>query len=213
MSSAIQAENAFGGDQEKKETVEEDVSVIVSSLSFINDLLRNMLDMHRANSNQLQLNPTHTDVLSDILQPVAAMLYRRGENFKVEVECESDDMVIMADKLRLKQIVMNLGRNAVKFVTKGFVRLRAARDLESGYVRIFVEDSGPGIPLEKRSRLFSKFQESRKITGSATGKLFSLICFFVSHTFPSFYSGLASSRHWYWIGCKYYLVRIVLIRP
>lgn len=177
MSSAIQAENAFGGDQEKKETVEEDVSVIVSSLSFINDLLRNMLDMHRANSNQLQLNPTHTDVLSDILQPVAAMLYRRGENFKVEVECESDDMVIMADKLRLKQIVMNLGRNAVKFVTKGFVRLRAARDLESGYVRIFVEDSGPGIPLEKRSRLFSKFQESRKITRSAPGKLFSLSAF------------------------------------
>lgn len=54
---------------------------------------------------------------------------------------------------------MNLARNASKFVEKGFVRMRV--DVDSNRkVRLFVEDSGPGIPQEKRSSLFAKYQAS-----------------------------------------------------
>jgi CheY-like chemotaxis protein len=128
--------------EEARKSVQEDVSIIGASLMFINDLLRNMLE------------------------PVASMLYHRCDDFEVQVDCPKN-LMVMTDGLRLKQIVLNLGRNAVKFVEKGFLRLRA--ELVDGMVQLFVEDSGPGIPVEKRDRLFSKFQESLDSLNQGTG--------------------------------------------
>lgn len=64
-----------------------------------------MLDMHRANSNQLKIETTKVDVLRDILEPVAAMIYRRGATFEVLVDCP-EHLLIESDPLRLKQVVL-----------------------------------------------------------------------------------------------------------
>lgn len=152
--------------EESRKSVREDVSIITHSLHFINDLLRNMLDMHRALSQQMKLTMSHVDLLGDVLQPVASMLYRRGDNFEVLVECPQP-LVVMGDVIRLKQIIINLGRNSVKFVSQGFVRLRAT--VVHNNVQLFVEDSGPGIPAEKRVQLFEKFQESLDTLNQGTG--------------------------------------------
>lgn len=142
-------------DDKSKESVREDVGIIESSLQFVNDLFRNMPDMHRASNDQLKVHLNPTDTLHDVLEPVDTMLYRRGSPFRVIVDCPAST-VDMADRLRLKQVVLNLGRNSSKFVGKdGFIRLRAS------VVDDFVQqDSGPGIPVDKRERMFMKFQES-----------------------------------------------------
>jgi CheY-like chemotaxis protein len=58
-------------------------------------------------------------------------------------------------------MVLNLARNAAKFVERGYIRLGACVDeTESGHVQIYVEDSGPGIPHDKQVELFTKFQKS-----------------------------------------------------
>jgi K+-sensing histidine kinase KdpD len=62
---------------------------------------------------------------------------------------------------------MNLGRNATKFVDNGFVRFRGA--VVDGLVELYVEDSGPGIPAEKRGSLFEKFQVSLDNLSQGTG--------------------------------------------
>ena len=80
--------------------VREDIHVIEASLQFINDLLRSMLDLHRDKSNQLALHPVPTDMKRDILEPVAAMIYRRDESFEVFVECP-DELILSVDSLRL----------------------------------------------------------------------------------------------------------------
>lgn len=154
---------------ESRVAVREDVQIVDASLSFINDLLRNMIDLHRSAEKELQLDLAPVCVYSDILEPVSAMLYNRGGNFKILVECP-EELYVVSDKLRLKQIVLNLARNSksiflcivtplpcrtdiifdltvllskgVKFVVKGFVRLRA--EVVDGSVIISVEDSGPG---------------------------------------------------------------------
>ena len=145
--------------EEVKEQAKEDVDIIDNALHFINDLLRNLLDMHRAASKQLQINKLPTDILHDVLEPVAGMLYRgRNSNFKLIVECDPKALYVMTDPLRLKQVILNLGRNSIKFIDRGFIRLRAEE--RNGNVRIFVDDSGSGIPVEKRKKLFAKFQES-----------------------------------------------------
>ena len=64
--------------------------------------------------------------------------------------------------------MMNLGRNSIKFTTQGFVRFRAAV-VEGGLVELYVEDSGPGIPLDKRDNLFEKFQTSLDVLSQGTG--------------------------------------------
>jgi signal transduction histidine kinase len=79
----------------------------------------------------------------------------------------------MADRLRLKQVILNLGRNSTKFVESGFIRLKAEE--VDGRIKIFVEDSGSGIPMEKRERLFAKFQESLDLLSQGTVRVDFLI--------------------------------------
>lgn len=148
--------------------VNEDLRIIDNALHFINDLLRNMLDMQRAHSNQLSISYAPVDILQDVFSPVDAMLYRRGDDIQVQVECPPN-LVVMSDRLRLKQMVLNLGRNSLKFVNKGFIRLRAIVDEGDQTVLIYIEDSGPGIPVEKRKKLFAKFQESLDSLHQGTG--------------------------------------------
>ena len=232
----------------------EDVRVVDHALRFINDLLRNMLDMHRAASSQLQVNMSPVDLLRDILEPVAGMLQRGGERngsrksraddkVKILVDCP-ENLFVMTDPLRLKQVILNLGRNSVKFVHEGFIRLRAevvvvdnsngtvtindydSNDIEAGTstppnstVRLYVEDSGSGIPFEKRGKLFAKYQESLDLLSQGTVrtaqdgyKLYykPFTCFYVilrsflflhSSSFPLYLSPppllLPITLHWY----------------
>jgi signal transduction histidine kinase len=156
VKTAIEVDDPLTTEEQRQET-REDVSIIDNALRFVNDLLRNMLDMHRAANKQLKVNMTPTDILTDVLESVHALLPQRDPKFSVEVDCPMG-LVAMTDRLRLKQVCLNLARNSVKFIHEGFIRLRA--DVINNEVHIFVEDSGAGIPVEKRKMLFSKFQES-----------------------------------------------------
>jgi signal transduction histidine kinase/CheY-like chemotaxis protein len=165
VSTAIEEEKSLGT-VETTTLVKEDIGVINTSLQYINDLLRNMLDMHKASSDQLVITLSPACLEKDILEPVATMLYHRGDSFKVTIECPAD-LFILTDRIRLKQIVLNLANNSRKFVQEGFVRIRA--DVVDDKVHVYVEDSGPGIPMDKRGTLFKKFQTSLDSLNQGTG--------------------------------------------
>lgn len=164
---------------EKRKEVQDDIQIIDSSLHFINDLLRNMLDIQRAGSNQINVERKPTNIMDDIFKPVQAMLHLRDAPFKIILEVDSglhsgdgeDDnqLVVMTDSMRLKQVLLNLVRNATKFVEKGFIRCSANVNPLNGLVELRVDDSGPGIPPEKRSRVFGKFQQSLDLLQQGTG--------------------------------------------
>jgi len=153
-------------DPEAQKRLHEDISIIDASLSFIDELLRNTLDMHKAADKQMKITKAPTDLLCDVLEPVGAILHLRGSKVKVSLDCPKD-LVCFSDRMRLKQICLNLSINAVKFVTTGYIRLAAK--VVDGTVKIYVEDTGPGIPLEKRDNLFAKFQESLDLLNQGTG--------------------------------------------
>jgi signal transduction histidine kinase len=155
-------------DEESRLSMREDIIIAENSLCFVNDLMRSMLDMHKAAQNQLKIKMAPTDLFHDVLEPVSGMLYQRGSKVKVIVECPKH-LHVVSDSLRLKQIILNLGRNSQKFVRKGFIRLRAEE--VDGCVRLLVDDSGSGIPLEKRERMFSKFQESLDLLNQGTVRI------------------------------------------
>jgi len=164
---------------EKRKEVQQDVDIIDSSLHFINDLLRNMLDMQRAGSNQIYIERKPTDIMNDIFRPVEAMMHLRDAPFTVTMEVDSglksgddgddEQLVVMTDSMRLKQVLLNLTRNATKFVEKGFIRCSANVNSTNGLVELRVDDSGPGIPPEKRSQVFGKFQQSLDSLQQGTG--------------------------------------------
>ena len=93
------------------------------------------------------------------------MLHQRGGKIQVIVDCP-ENLIVDSDRLRLKQTILNLGRNSAKFVEEGFIRLRAL--VVDDHVQLYVEDSGCGIPQEKRGRLFQKYQESLDLLSQGT---------------------------------------------
>lgn len=154
-------------------------------------VFRSMLDIYRATGNKITVDMAPTDILQDILEPVASTLNKRLFNFEVIVECPAS-LVVMTDSIRLKQVILNLVRldsfvhiacskaawltqtciflkvrNATKFVEKGFLRMRA--DVVNAQVIIYVEDSGPGICPQKQKELFIKYQESLDLLSQGTG--------------------------------------------
>ena len=149
--------------------IQEDMAVINHSLHYINDLLRDMLDMHKIASHQMRLHAAPADLRSDILEPVATLLYQKKYHFAVHIACPTTPLMAVVDHIRLKQIVLNLCNNSCKFVERGFVRLGAYVDDDDGHVRVFVEDSGPGIPASKRDHLFVRFQSSLDTLCQGTG--------------------------------------------
>lgn len=173
LSSAICAlsfVNATAQDRVKEPAVRkallDDVEILDSSLQYINDLLRNLLDIHRTASKKMKLDETATDILKDIFEPVKSILCVKQNHARILVECPKN-LVVTIDRLRVKQIILNLAINSTKFVQDGFIRLRA--QVLDNNVQLFVEDSGPGIRPEQRDRLFDKFQESFDLLSQGTG--------------------------------------------
>ena len=125
-----------------------------------------MLDIHRTASRKMKIDESLIDILKDIFEPVKAILCVKHDKAKILIDCP-EQMVVMVDRLRMKQVVLNLAINSTKFVEEGFIRLKA--QVIDGRVQISVEDSGPGIRPEQRDRLFTKFQESFDLLSQGTG--------------------------------------------
>ena len=114
----------------------------------------------------MKLDEAPTDILTDIFEPVKSILRVNQNKATVEIDCP-EHLVVQIDRLRVKQIILNLAVNSSKFVDEGFIRLRAK--VVNDEVVLFVEDSGPGIRPEQRERLFNKFQESFDLLSQGTG--------------------------------------------
>lgn len=101
-----------------------------------------------------------------MLEPVQSILKAKLGTLEIDVECPPS-LMVETDQLRLRQIVLNLAMNSSKYVEKGYIRIRA--EMLDGFVRLLVEDSGPGIPVEKRGRLFAQFRESLDLQDQGAG--------------------------------------------
>ncbi len=119
-------------------------------------LINDILDLSKIEAGRLQLaiesvpvNVWFTDVV-DTLRPLA------DKKSQTLVEHASSNLTARADSTRLKQILMNLLGNAIKFTPEGG-RIELAAQQIGDIVRIEVRDSGPGIPPEEQQRIFDAF--------------------------------------------------------
>src|SRR5207253_1251428 len=116
-----------------------------------------VLDLSRIESGNFQLSPEPVDVgelVRDCVSLVAPMAARRG--IDIRLGPGAGELHATADRQRLKQALINVLSNAVKYNVEGG-RVRVTCAGEGGRVRIRVSDTGPGIPEAKREKLFLPF--------------------------------------------------------
>jgi signal transduction histidine kinase/DNA-binding NarL/FixJ family response regulator len=134
------------------------VDTIVSSGRALAKLLDDILDVSRIERGQLQVDTmpvASRAIFDEIVRLFEPMAEQKGLQLRARVD-ENLPACVRADPLRLRQILINLVNNALKFTPSGFVELRT-RPAGPGRLRIEVADSGPGIAEEHRAALFRPF--------------------------------------------------------
>lgn len=100
--------------------------------------------------------------LDDILDTTKERIEKKGLTFQVEVAEELQKKVILTDHLKLQRILLNLLNNAMKFTSTGGItlKIRSERsELNSDFLVFEIQDTGIGIPPEKKSLLFQRFSQ------------------------------------------------------
>ena len=134
------------------------------------DVINDILDLSKVEAGQLRLEPVPFELratVEDILDQFALQTTSRGLELVLRYVPGTPEHVV-ADAGRIRQVVNNLVSNAIKFTERGHV-LVSVECTESSSARallkISVEDTGPGIPPERKAEVFDKF---RQLDGSAT---------------------------------------------
>jgi PAS domain S-box-containing protein len=138
----------------------ENVEQILKGGRHLLELINEVLDISRIETGQLQLSlePVAVDEVVrealDLIQPLAAV---RGIALRT-TGTGTPDRHVLADRQRLKQVLLNLVANAVKYNREGGAVSVSSRDVPGERHRIEVTDTGPGIRPEKMDLLFSPFE-------------------------------------------------------
>ena len=149
-----------------------------SAMSLLN-LLNDVLDFSRIESRSVELDNLPFDVAKlavDTARVFETQAREKGLSLELELSPEIPS-VVMGDAARLRQILVNLLGNALKFTPTGSVLLRVTverRDAQEAHVRFAVTDTGIGVPLDKQNMIFQPFAQAdgsmtRKYGGTGLG--------------------------------------------
>ncbi len=139
-------------------------------------IINNILDFSKIEAGRMELENIPFDLpqlASDAVAIFAEDAARKRLELSLELEPGLPRMFI-GDPGRLRQVMVNLLGNAVKFTPQGWVRLTLSLAEEPALVRVSVEDTGIGIPSEARNRIFHQFAQgdesmTRKYGGTGLG--------------------------------------------
>jgi signal transduction histidine kinase len=141
------------------------LSMVKASADSLLHVINDILDFSKIEAGKLDLEPIQfclRDALSEALRSTAL----RAHEKKLELVYEVDDNVpevLIGDPGRLRQIILNLVGNAIKFTPQGEIAVRIALDQKQEQfvsVHFQVQDTGIGIPADKRDSIFDAFSQA-----------------------------------------------------
>jgi CheY-like chemotaxis protein/HPt (histidine-containing phosphotransfer) domain-containing protein len=143
------------------------------------EILNDILDFSKIEAGKLDLEPLDVD-LGDLLEETLAMFAQKAQDKGLDLQGALDPRLprmVVADAGRVRQILVNLVGNALKFTEAGSVLVRMGLEsrTEAGiHVHVEIQDSGIGIPSEAQSRLFQSFSQAdgsmtRRFGGTGLG--------------------------------------------
>lgn len=144
--------------------VKKNLHIIHSASKGLLTIINDLLDLSKIEAGKIEIVKEDYKVLS-IVNDVCAMIKSRNEEKKLELHFNiSEDLpsVLHGDSIRIKQVMINLANNAIKYTDKGSVTISLdAVPLDDGYVKLLysVEDTGQGIKEEDLPKLFTKYNQ------------------------------------------------------
>ena len=154
------------------ESQREYVNVAYKSADALLSILNDILDLSKIEAGKLEFEAIPFD-LREVVNDVVVLHALKAEQTGIYLKSEIDAAVparVIGDPTRMRQVLVNLISNAMKFTSKGgvIVRLKLKlRDEKEVLIRIEVEDTGVGIPTSKHQKLFMAFSQA---DGSTTRK-------------------------------------------
>lgn len=146
------------------------VRAIKTSGEALLTLIEEILDFSRIEAGKFEIHDHDVD-LAALIEGAVELLAPRAQGKNIEIASFiAPDLppAIRADGARLRQIVMNLAGNAVKFTEAGGVGLRASR-AEEGMLAISIADTGPGIAAERLEAIFEEFEQADSPSAARNG--------------------------------------------
>ncbi|HXG10085.1 MAG TPA: response regulator [Gemmataceae bacterium] len=150
----------------------ESLELVKSSADSLMTIINDILDFSKIEAGKLDLYPAPfhlRDTVGDTLKSLALRAHKKGLELTCDIAADVPELVI-GDAGRLRQVLVNLVGNAIKFTERGEIVVRA--ELAEGpgdglRVRFRVTDTGIGIPREKQQAIFEPFSQA---DGSTTRK-------------------------------------------
>ncbi|MBC7814529.1 MAG: response regulator [Burkholderiales bacterium] len=150
-----------------------DITTIYRNGKHLQGLINDVLDMSQIEAGQMAM--VKEEVAADMLLLETADLIRdsiAAKGIMFDIDVPDDLPTIWLDRVRIRQVVLNLLGNAVRFTDSGHIHLRAWR--ENDQIHIQVKDTGMGIPPQEVNRVFEEFYQmegslSRRHGGSGLG--------------------------------------------
>lgn len=152
------------------------INAIIRNSTHLQQLVNDILDMSKIEANKLNVERIDTNIL-DLLDEIESLVGMQARNkglvFKIEHRFPLPANIV-TDPLRLKQILINLCNNAVKFTERGDVRIVVGYRQVAQEIYFEVIDSGIGLSEEQRQRLFQAFEQAdtsttRRFGGTGLG--------------------------------------------
>lgn len=161
------AKMSLGTDED---LVQRGLDVVLSEADRLSSLVEELLDFSRMQTGRLSLVAQPMNV-SEILRESADMYTELAKKQEIDLvlSAPAEDVIVMGDQNRIKQVFINIIDNAVKY-TNGSGQVLINLDTEEACVRIMVKDTGVGIPAEDIDRVKEKFYKANKtVRGSGIG--------------------------------------------
>ena len=161
-------------DKKQREYLEQISSAGKSLLSIINDIL----DFSKIESGKMEIRETNYEIRNVIMDVKNMLSARIGDkNLRLKIMVNEDiPAILYGDDMRIRQIIINLGNNAIKFTENGSVTISIDYEPRGENILLYVsvKDTGIGIRAEDQKKLFSAFQQvdgkrNRKLEGTGLG--------------------------------------------
>lgn len=154
---------------DEAEEKEEYINIIESNNVLLLQLISDILDLSKIESNTLDFVNVEVDVNVLLHELQQSMQLRASENVQVVFEKTVSDCYVMLPKSRLMQVITNLMTNAIKFTKEGYIRFGYSVE-ENKQLRFYVSDTGTGIPEEQQKKVFERFVKLNNfVPGSGLG--------------------------------------------
>jgi signal transduction histidine kinase/ligand-binding sensor domain-containing protein/CheY-like chemotaxis protein len=146
------------------------LEMVRTSAESLMGIINDILDFSKVESGRIELDPRPFALRAFLTETLKPLTWRAGQNgltLRCDVDLGACD-ALLGDEIRLRQVIVNLVGNAIKFTRSGGITVRAATTrLSDGRVRldVAVTDTGIGIAKEKQALVFEPF---RQADGSTT---------------------------------------------